>query len=131
MNTECMYVLKEKTVDAAKEFVLYLEDLAIKMEEEVSPTYISLITESFTVSNDYDGFRSWFKVKPGDIVVWAYGKDYCMYRIRPKGARRAFPYNVNPDDSWRGKVKDLWHICRDKNMKFAGFAECNNEASLV
>ena len=128
MNTECMYVLKEKTIDAAKEFAVYLEDLATKREEEVFPTYISLITGSFAVSSDYDGLRSLFKVKPGDVVVWAYGKDYCMYRLRPKGARRAFPYEVNPDDSWRDRMKDLWCVRRNRNMEFVEFVKCSDKA---
>lgn len=128
MNTECMYVLKEKTIDAAKEFAVYLEDLATKRGEEVFPTYISLITGSFAVSSDYDGLRSLFKVKPGDVVVWAYGKDYCMYRLRPKGARRAFPYEVNPDDAWRDRMKDLWCVRRNRNMEFVEFVKCSDKA---
>ena len=124
MNTECMYVLEAKTFDEAKEFAMYLEDLAIKKEQEVEPTGISVITKEFNVTSDYDGFNRPFKVKPGDMVVWAYGKDYCMDRLRPKGARRAFPYYLNPNHSFDDKIKDLWRVCRDKNLKIIGFAEC-------
>ena len=125
MNTECMYVLKNaNTVDEAKDFAMYLEDLAIKTREDVMPTYISLVEKEFKVTSDYDGWNRPFKVKPGDLVVWAYGKDYCMDRLRPKGARRAFPYALNPDHSFNDKIKDLYVVCRDNNMKFTRFAEC-------
>ena len=125
MNTECMYVLKNaKTVDEAKDFAMYLEDLAIKTREDVMPTYISVVEKEFKVTSDYDGWNRPFKVKPGDLVVWAYGKDYCMDRLRPKGARRAFPYALNPDHSFDDKIKDLYVVCRDNNMKFTRFAEC-------
>ena len=127
MNTECMYVLKGKTVDEAKEFALYLENLAHKMCEEVMPTYISVIIDEFKVTSDYDGWNTPFKVKPGDMIVWAYGKDYCMSRIRPKGARRAFPYALNPDYSFNKKCIDLWKVNRDKNLKIIGFNKCNPE----
>ena len=124
MNTECMYVLKNaKTVDEAKDFAMYLEDFAIRQCEEVSPTYISVITEEFQVTSDYDGWKHPFKVKPGDMIVWAYGKDYCMNRLRPKGARRAFPYALNPNHSFNKKLKDLWVVTRDRNLKITGFAE--------
>ena len=125
MNTECMYVLKyAKTVDEAKEFAMYLEDLAIKKGEEVMPTYISVVTEGFKVTSDYDGWNTPFKVKPGDMVVWAYGKDYCMNRLRPKGARRGFPYALNPDYSFNNKMKDLFGVCRDRDFKLVGFTKC-------
>ena len=124
MNTECMYVLKAKTVDEAKDFALYLEELANKMKEEVMPTYISVITDEFKVTSDYDGFNTPFKVKPGDMIVWAYGKDYCMNRLRPKGARRAFPYALNPDYSYNEKLKDLFKVHRDEKWKIVGFDEC-------
>ena len=119
-----MYVLKAKTVDEAKDFALYLEELAIKMKEEVESTYISVITDEFKVTSDYDGFNTPFKVKPGDMIVWAYGKDYCMNRLRPKGARRAFPYALNPDDSYNQKLKDLFKVHRDEKWKIVGFDEC-------
>ena len=125
MNTECMYVLKNaKTVDEAKEFAIYLEDLAIKRQQEVSPTYISVITEEFNVTSDYDGFNIPFKVKPGNMVVWAYGKDYCMNRLRPKGAKRAFPYALNPNHSFNDKMKDLYCVKRDRDCKFVDFVKC-------
>ena len=126
MNTECMYILTAKTVDEAKEFAMYLENLANNKQEEVTPTYISVVTEEFKVTSDYDGFNKPFKVKPGDMIVWAYGKDYCMNRIRPKGAKRAFPYALNPDHSFNNKIKDLWVVNRDRNLNIIGFTEVNN-----
>ena len=129
MNTECMYVLKEKTIEAAKEFAVYLEDLATRRSEEVLPTYISIVTEEFRVTSDYDGFRGQFKVKPGDVIVWAYGKDYCMYRLRPKGARRAFPYYIylEPNNAFEGRVKDLFKMHRNKDYKIDGFVEIRED----
>ena len=123
MNTECMYVLKTKTVDEAKDFVMYLEDLAIRKQEEVFPTYISVVTNKFKVTSDYNGYNTPFAVKPGDMIVWAYGKDYCMNRIRPKGARKAFPYALNPDHSFNDKIKDLCMVCRNRGMEIIGFSE--------
>ena len=122
MNCECMYILKEKTEDAAKEFALYLEDLSFRRQEEVFPTYISVVTEECKLTSDYDGWNIPFKVKPGDMVVWAYGKDYCMNRIRPKGARRGFPYALN-GGLFNAKMKDLWAVTRDKNYKLTGFGK--------
>lgn len=125
MNTECMYVLKNaKTIDEAKEFAIYLEDLAIRRQQEVFPTYISVVTEEFNVTSDYDGFNIPFKVKPENIVVWAYGKDYCMDRLRPNGAKRAFPYALNPNNSFNDKMKDLYCVKRDRDCKFVGFVKC-------
>lgn len=124
MNTECMYVLKEaKTIDEAKEFALYLENLAIKTDKEVMPTYISVVTKEFKITSDYDGVKPPFKVKPGDMVVWAYGKDYCMYKIRPNGAKRGFPYTLNPNHSFNDKMRDLYIVRRDKNLKIIDFIE--------
>lgn len=124
MNTECMYILtKAKTIDEAKEFAQYLEDLAVKKQEDVLPTYISVITEELNVTSDYDGYNRPFKAKPGDMIVWAYGKDYSMNRIRPKGARRAFPYALNPDGSFNEKMMDLLVVTRNRNLEFTGFAK--------
>ena len=106
MNTECMYVLKEQSLEAAKEFCKYLNEFATKRCEDVTPTYISVALKDFFVTSTYDGWDgTLFKVKAGTYFVWAYGKDYCMYRIRPKGARRGFPYAVN--DSLEGLFKDI------------------------
>jgi len=102
MNTECMYILKEQTMDAAKKFAEYLSDLAEKKGAELTPTYISVAKKDFRVTPDYDGYQSSFKVKAGTIFVWADGKLHWMYDLRPRGARRCFPYatcyDINPDD---------------------------------
>ena len=97
MNTECMYILeKEKqTLEDAKEFCKYLDELAARKYEEVYSTFISKALKDFKVTPDYDGYGRAFTVKKGTIFVWAYGKDYCMYRLYPIGARRGFPYALN------------------------------------
>lgn len=96
MTTECIYALKDKTIDEAKEFCIYINDLAIRKEEEVMPTYISRVLKDIYVTTDYDGFGTMFKLKKDTIIVWAYGKDYCMHRLRPgKGSRKCFPYATN------------------------------------
>lgn len=107
MTTECIYALKDKTIDEAKEFCIYINDLAIRKEEEVMPTYISKVLKDIYVTTDYDGFGTMFKLKKDTIIVWAYGKDYCMHRLRPgKGSRKCFPYAMNKD--LNGLFEDLF-----------------------
>lgn len=107
MTTECIYALKDKTIDEAKEFCIYINDLANRKEEEVMPTYISKVLKDIYVTTDYDGFGTIFKLKKDTIIVWAYGKDYCMHRLRPgKGSRKCFPYAMNQD--LNGLFEDLF-----------------------
>ena len=107
MTTECIYALKDKTIDEAKEFCIYINALAIRKEEEVMPTYISKVLKDIYVTTDYDGFGTMFKLKKDTIIVWAYGKDYCMHRLRPgKGSRKCFPYAMNKD--LNGLFEDLF-----------------------
>ena len=47
-----------------------------------------------------------------------------MNRLRPKGTRRAFPYALNPDDSYNEKLKNLFKVHRDEKWKIVGFDEC-------
>ena len=111
MNTECMYILKGKTFEEAKEFCKYLDDLANRKCEEVIPCYVAQALKDIKVTSDYDGWNTPFTVKKGTYFVWAYGKDYCMYRLRPKGARRAFPYAMNPEitsENYKELAIDLW-----------------------
>lgn len=108
MNTECMYVLKNQTIDAAKDFCKYLDNLATEKEIELYPTYVSVAKRDFRVTPDYDGFMGSFTVKKGTIFVWAYGKDYHMMRNKVKGGRRCFPYAMNWDVDFKELMEDVW-----------------------
>lgn len=124
MTTECMYVLKTDNLEEAKEFCKRVNKLAIKREEEVIPTYISKALKDFRVTPDYDGFSRPFMVKKGTLFVWAYGKDYCMHRLRPKGARKCFPYALN--ETGNGLMIDLYKcIYDDEIMYITSFERCD------
>ena len=91
MNCECFYVVKENTLEAARELAKRINECANKQMEEVYPVYICKSKKNFGAASNYDGWRSPFKVKAGTYLVFAQGKDYCMNRIRPKGGKRGFP----------------------------------------
>lgn len=89
MNTECVYVLKERTVQSAHEFA----DRIRKYGEsrEIYPISVAKIKQSTPMTPDYDGFGEEFMVKKGTLVVFVGGKLHNMMEIRPKGATRGFP----------------------------------------
>lgn len=91
MNCECFYVVKNQTLEGARELAKAIDNCAERQCEEVYPVYISKIKKDFIATSTYEGFANPFKVKAGTLVVFAQGKDYCMDRIRPKGGRRGFP----------------------------------------
>ena len=91
MNCECFYVVKENTLEAARELAEEIDRVANKQEEEVFPVCISKTKRSFHATSDYDNFKPTFNVKKDQFLVFAQGKDYCMDRIRPKGGKRGFP----------------------------------------
>lgn len=91
MNCECFYVVKENTLEAARELAKRIDDCADKQMEEVYSVYISKSRKDFGAASNYDGWRSPFKVKADTYLVFAQGKDYCMNRIKPKGGKRGFP----------------------------------------
>ena len=91
MNCECFYVVKENTLEAARELVKQINDCANRQMEEVYPVYICKSKIGFDAATNYDGWMSPFKVKADTYLVFAQGKDYCMNRIRPKGGKRGFP----------------------------------------
>ena len=91
MNCECFYVVKENTLEAARELAERINDCANKQMEEVYTVCISKSIKDFGAASNYDGWQSLFKVKAGTYLVFAQGKDYSMYRIRPKGGKRGFP----------------------------------------
>ena len=108
MTTVCMYILKDKTFEEAKEFCDYLYDLAWERNEEVIPYLVAQAIDDFYTTSDYDGFGTRSKIKKGTYFIWAHGKDYCMYRLRPKGAKRGYPYFCNPNRKYEDCVADLW-----------------------
>ena len=91
MNCECFYVVKENTLEAARELAKCIDECAAKQMEEVYPVYICKSKKDFGAASNYDGYMSPFKVKENTYLVFAQGKDYCMNRIRPKGGKRGFP----------------------------------------
>ena len=91
MTCECFYVVKENTLEEARELAKRINDCAKKQKEEVFPVYICKSRKDFGAASNCDGFISPFKVKADTYLVFAQGKDYCMNRIRPKGGKRGFP----------------------------------------
>ena len=91
MNCECFYVVKNSTLEGAREMAKEIDRVATKQCEEVYPVYICKALKDFKATSDYDNYNEDFKVKAGSWLVFAQGKDYCMNRIRPKGGRRGFP----------------------------------------
>ena len=94
MNCECFYVVKDQTIEGCREFVKTITEVAEDQMEEVYPVYICKCIKDFVATSDYDNWKADFKVKKGTWLVFAQGKDYCMYRIRPKGGRRGFPNRI-------------------------------------
>ena len=108
MNTECIYVLKDGSLENAKEFCDYIDKLAEERCLELYPTYVSIAKKDFKVTFDYDGWHTPFKIKKGEYLVWVYGKDYDMNRVRPKGARRGFPYAINDRNDFPNMFEDIY-----------------------
>lgn len=110
MNCECFYVVKNQTLEGAKELAKAINVCAEKQWEDVTPIYISRIKKDFVAATNYDGYQSPYKVKAGTLVVFAYGKDYSMHRIRPKGGKRGFPAIGYHDDfysNFENYVEDI------------------------
>lgn len=106
MNCECFYVVKGQTLEAARELAKTINDCAVKQEEEVFPVYICRFKKELEAASNYDGWKSPFKVKAGSFAVFAQGKDYSMYSIRPKGGKRGFP-SYRYKDEFFDKFKDF------------------------
>lgn len=98
MNCECFYVVKEQTLEGARELAKRINDCAVKHCEEVYPVYISRFKKELGAASNYDGWKSPFKVKAGSFVVFVQGKDYCMNRIKPNGGKRGFPDYEHRDE---------------------------------
>ena len=89
MNTECVYILKEQTIESAHKFADKISKYG--EDREIFPVAISRITFRTTMTPDYDNFGKRFTVKPGTLVVFVGGKLHNMMEIKPGGARRGFP----------------------------------------
>lgn len=98
MNCECFYVIKENTVEAANDFANKIEKFAHERWEELYPVAISEAIKDFSATSDYDNWKTPFKVKSGSILVFVYGKDYSMHRVKIKGGKRGFPNRYFNDD---------------------------------
>jgi len=110
MNCECFYVVKNASLEGAREFANTLNKVAEKQQEEVFPVYISQAKADFSATSDYDNFCSEFIVKKDSWLVFAQGKDYCMNRIRPAGGRRGFPNKMKHEDfysNWDYYINDI------------------------
>lgn len=98
MNCECFYLIKNQSLEGAREFAKEIERVANKNHEEVYPVYICKALKDFTATSDYDNWNTPFKVKSGSWLVFAQGKDYCMARIKPNGGKRGFPNRIKHED---------------------------------
>lgn len=89
MNTECVYILKEQTIESAHKFADKISKYG--EDREIFPVAISKITTGVPMTTDYDGFGRSFIVKPDTLVVFVGGKLHNMMEIKPSGAKRGFP----------------------------------------
>ena len=110
MNCECFYVIKNSSLEGAREFAKVLNETANKQQEEVYPVYISQANNNFSATSDYDNEQSKFTVSKGSWLVFAHGKDYCMNRIKPIGGKRGFPNKTKHKDfynNWNYYITDI------------------------
>lgn len=99
MNCECFYVVKDGSLEKARELATNIERLV--GDAELFTCAISQVTKEFTATPDYDNFGKSFKVKEGSWLVFVSGKYHVMCEIRPRNARRGFP-KVTIDDDYDG-----------------------------
>lgn len=98
MNCECFYILKNQTIEGAREFAKEV-DRVVKMRcEEVYPVCISKVIKDFYATSDYDNFTKKFKVTKGTWLVFVQGKYHGMCAIRPKGGKRGFVHRFEHPD---------------------------------
>lgn len=98
MTCDCFYIVRgDNTIEAARELAKAIDAAAMSKTEEVIPVYICVANNDFHATSDYDNFNTPFLVKKGTYLVHTHGKDYSMYRVRPKGGRRAFPDHYKVD----------------------------------
>lgn len=93
MNTECVYILKEQTLESAHKFADRISKYGA--DREIFPVAISMITFPMHMTPDYDNFGKEFIVQPNTLVVFVGGKLHNMMEIKPKGAKRGFPCHWN------------------------------------
>ena len=104
MNCECVYVLKEQTMESAHKFAERINKYG--EDREIYPISIAKITRPTHMTTDYDNWCSPYIVKPGTLVVFVGGKLHNMVEIKPWGAKRGFPDRERLD-SFDGWFEDL------------------------
>ena len=105
MNCECFYLVKEGTIEAARELAAQINDTAERKDMELYTVCISQTVQDFRASGDYDGLGNHFRVPAGSWLVFAQGKLHCMYHVRPRGAKRGFPVDIY--DNFASYVHDV------------------------
>ena len=91
MNCECFYLIKENTMDAARDLAKRIDKTAYDRMMELFPVCISQAKRDFLATGDYDNCGREFLVKEGSYMVFVSGKYHSMCEIRPRGGKRGFP----------------------------------------
>lgn len=109
MTCECMYLIKEGTIDAAKSFIQKGQQKAYDLGwEEWWPVCICRAKKDFYYTSDYDGMQKLCKVHKNDIMVFVQGKYKIMCMIKMKGIKRGFPrFSYNDFEKY---IEDLEFI---------------------
>lgn len=113
MNCECFYVVKDNTLENARELAKRIDATANDRGDELYPVCISKVKRDFYATSDYDNFNTDFKVKEGQFLVFVQGKYHSMCSIRPKGGRRGFPNMFEHDDFYScfdDYIKDIEEV---------------------
>lgn len=98
MNCECFYLIKEGTLEAAREFVAKADEWIANSDwKELYPVCICKARKDFYACSDYDGITRSFKVKKDSIMVFVMGKYQLMWRMDIEGAKRGFPNRKRRD----------------------------------
>lgn len=98
MNVECFYVIKDQTIEGAREFAKEVDRVSEKYHQELYPVYICKAIKDIIATSDWSNWNADFKVKKGTWLVFVQGKDYCIDRVRPKGGRRGYPNRFGHSD---------------------------------
>lgn len=112
MNCECFYIIKEGTMQAARDFSNRVKNRAASKKIELYPVYISKAKKNFYAnqSYDYSGWPNQPRVKEGNILVFVQGKYHHMGRF--KGAKRGF-LDFNFHEVYDQYIEDLEEIKED------------------
>lgn len=98
MNCECFYVIKEGTIEAAKDFIERGNNYINRVGwGEWYPVYICKARKDFYACSDYDGYTTPYKVKKDSLMVFVQGKYRLICMVKLKGAKRGFPQRTRDD----------------------------------